>query len=121
MKSLLISASIALTLCTSAFAQDKATPKANDKAPATAKKVPSEKQKAQQQRMTDCNAKASDKKGDDRKGFMSSCLSGKETASTATPKQQAQREKMASCNKEASAKNVKGKERQTFMSGCLKG
>jgi len=43
-----------------------------------AKKEPSEKQKAQQQRMKDCNKQAADKKmkGDERKGFMSSCLKG---------------------------------------------
>ena len=34
----------------------------------------------QQVRMKECNAKAADKKGDDRKQFMSDCLSGKETA-----------------------------------------
>ncbi len=32
---------------------------------------------AQQERMKDCNAKAGDKKGDERKAFMSACLSGK--------------------------------------------
>ena len=43
-----------------------------------AKKEPSEKQKAQQERMKDCNTQAADKKmkGDERKGFMSSCLKG---------------------------------------------
>jgi Ni/Co efflux regulator RcnB len=112
MKPTLITALItAFFLTTSAFAQDKAT----------TKREPSEKQKAQQERMKDCNAKAGDKKGEDRKGFMSSCLAGKEATPTATPAQQAQRDKMASCNKEASGKNLKGKERQTFMSGCLKG
>ena len=49
-----------------ALAQDKA------------KKEPSEKQKAQQERMKGCNKQAADKKmkGDERKGFMSSCLKG---------------------------------------------
>jgi hypothetical protein len=37
---------------------------------------PSDKQKAQQQKMKDCNKKAEGKKGDERKTFMSSCLSG---------------------------------------------
>ena len=42
------------------------------------KKEPSEKQKAQQNKMKDCNKQAGDKKmkGDERKGFMSSCLKG---------------------------------------------
>ena len=30
----------------------------------------------QQQKMKDCNAQASDKKGDERKAFMSACLKG---------------------------------------------
>ena len=33
---------------------------------------------AQQERMKECNTKAEGKKGDERKAFMSSCLSGKE-------------------------------------------
>ncbi|WP_148716049.1 PsiF family protein [Chitinolyticbacter meiyuanensis] len=32
----------------------------------------------------------------------------------------AQQDKMATCNKEASAKSLKGDERKTFMSTCLK-
>src|SRR5437867_12513885 len=32
---------------------------------------------AQQEKMTACNAQAGDKKGDERKAFMKSCLSGK--------------------------------------------
>jgi len=70
-----------------AMAQDKA--KSDDKkaapaaekkaAPAAekAKKEPSEKQKAQQERMKGCNDKAADKKGDERKKFMSECLKAK--------------------------------------------
>jgi len=88
-----------------AFAQDKA------------KKEPTEKQKAQQERMKDCNARASDKKGDDRKKFMSSCLKG-ETAG-ASAKQTAQQNKMKDCNKQAEGK--KGDDRKKFMSSCLKG
>jgi len=47
------------------------------------KKAPSEKQKAQQQRMKDCNAKARGKTGDERKQFMSVCLKGKANAPSA--------------------------------------
>ena len=82
-----------------------------------AKKEPSEKQKAQQERMKDCNAKASDKKGDERKAFMSSCLKGETEG--ASDKQKSQQNKMTSCNKEAGDK--KGDERKKFMSECLKG
>ena len=41
----------------------------------SAKKEPTEKQKAQQARMKDCAAKAGDRTGDERKKFMSECLS----------------------------------------------
>ena len=41
----------------------------------SAKKEPTEKQKAQHARMKDCAGKAGDRKGDDRKKFMSECLS----------------------------------------------
>jgi len=33
---------------------------------------------AQQNRMKECNQKAGEKKGEERKSFMSACLSGKE-------------------------------------------
>jgi hypothetical protein len=88
-----------------AFAQDKA------------KKEPSEKQKAQQERMKDCNAKMGDRKGDDRKKAMSSCLKGE--APGASDKQKTQQNKMKDCSKQAEGK--KGDERKAFMSSCLKG
>ncbi|MBI5751471.1 MAG: hypothetical protein HZA59_04910 [Hydrogenophilales bacterium] len=106
MKKLLIALSLALA-ATGAYAKDEkaATP--------------------QQSRMADCNkeAKAKDMKGDERKAFMKSCLSGKpaeaqkpaEAKKEMTPQQM----KMANCNKEA--KGMKGDERKKFMSGCLKG
>jgi hypothetical protein len=86
-----------------------------------AKKEPSEKQKAQQERMKDCNAKAGDKgmKGDDRNKFMSSCLKGEEPGPSA--KQKGQQDKMAACNKQAGDKGMKGDDRKKFMSACLKG
>jgi hypothetical protein len=37
-----------------------------------------------------------------------------------SPAQQAQQEKMKSCNAEAKTKALKGAERKTFMSQCLK-
>src|SRR6185295_16329803 len=100
---------IAALLCISfgAFAQDKD------------KKAPSEKQKAQQERMKACNDKASDKKGDERKKFMSACLSGKDAG--ASSKQQAQQQKMKDCNKQAADKKMKGDDRKKFMSSCLSG
>ncbi|MDH3318667.1 MAG: PsiF family protein [Betaproteobacteria bacterium] len=85
---------------------------------AQAKKEPSAKQKAQQERMKDCNQQAGEQKleGDARKGFMSNCLKG-----GAASKQSAQQNKMKDCNQQAGAKQLKGDERKKFMSSCLKG
>jgi len=67
----------------------------------------------QQERMKACNAQAGDKKGDERKAFMSSCLKGEAKPMT-------QQEKMKMCNADASAKSLKGDDRNAFMSECLK-
>jgi len=86
------------------------------------KKPPSDAQKKQQERMKACNKQAGDKKGDERKKFMSACLKGgTDSAPGASAKQKAQQDKMADCNKQASLKNMKGEERKNFMSSCLKG
>jgi hypothetical protein len=83
-------------------------------------KQPSAAQAAQQQKMKDCNAQATARnlKGDERKTFMSSCLSG---TPAAPPAKMTQQEKMTACNKEATAKNLKGDDRKAFMSTCLSG
>ena len=81
------------------------------------KKGPSPAQKAQQERMKDCNVKAKGMKGDERKDFMKGCLSGK--AEEKGAKMSPQQEKMKDCN--AKAKSMKGEERKKFMSSCLKG
>lgn len=65
---------------------------------------------AQQERMKTCNAKAGEMKGDERKKFMSDCLSKEKNS---------QQEKMKTCN--AKAGEMKGDERKQFMSQCLKG
>ena len=67
---------------------------------------------AQQSKMTTCNKDAGDKKGDERKAFMKTCLSAKK---------ETQQSKMTSCNKEAGDKKLAGDERKKFMSTCLKG
>ena len=86
------------------------------------KKAPSDAQAKQQERMKACNKQAGDKKGDERKKFMSGCLKGGgDSAPSASAKQKAQQDKMADCNKQASLKNMKGEERKNFMSSCLKG
>ncbi|WP_449430957.1 PsiF family protein [Pseudomonas putida] len=72
---------------------------------------------AQQEKMTNCNADATEKelKGDARKAFMSTCLKKTEPAKAAT-----QQEKMKTCNADASTKALKGDERKAYMSDCLK-
>ena len=120
MKRLIAALCFALAMAP-AMAQDKA--KSDDKKAAPvaekAKKEPTEKQKAQQERMKGCNDKATEKKGDERKKFMSACLKGETEG--ASDKQKTQQNKMASCNKEAGDKKLTGDERKKFMSGCLKG
>ena len=75
---------------------------------------------AQQERMKSCNAQASKKelKGDERKAFMSKCLSAKGADDKELT---AQQKKMKSCNAQASKKELKGDDRKKFMSTCLKG
>jgi hypothetical protein len=77
----------------------------------------------QQQKMKDCNAQAADKKGDERKAFMSQCLKG--GAPAATPAEPAkpitQQQKMKNCNINASGRKLEGDARKTYMSTCLKG
>ncbi len=70
----------------------------------------------QQSRMGECNKQATGKKGDERKAFMSACLSGKATPAAVKLKPQ---QRMGECNKQATGK--KGDERKAFMSSCLKG
>jgi hypothetical protein len=67
---------------------------------------------SQQTKMADCNKQAGDKKGDDRKAFMQTCLSAKPAAAPMT-----QQEKMKVCNTQATGK--KGDERKAFMKTCL--
>jgi hypothetical protein len=68
-----------------------------------------DKMTPQQNKMGACNQKAGDKKGDERKAFMKSCLSAKAEGS--------QQDKMKQCN--ADAKGKSGDERKAFMKSCL--
>jgi hypothetical protein len=63
----------------------------------------------QQEKMKECNASAGDKKGDDRKAYMKTCLSAK----PAKPES-----KMAMCNKKTAG--LKGDERSKAQSECMK-
>ena len=101
---LLIAAVCLAFAATGAYAQDK--------------KEPSAAQKKQQERMKACNDKAGDKKGDERKKFMSACLKGGSAPSAAQKEQQS---RMKDCNKQACDKKLKGDDRKKFMSTCLKG
>jgi len=89
---------------------------------------------SQQQKMKDCNAQAKTKAltGADRKTFMKTCLSGSSaSAAAAAPTADAgaavssgkatQQQKMKDCNAQATTKTLKGADRKTFMSTCLKG
>jgi hypothetical protein len=86
----------------------------------------------QQQRMKDCNAQATGKTGDERKAFMSTCLKGGSSAAAAPAasaaaapaaapeKPMTQQQKMKACNADATSKHLKGDERKSFLSSCLK-
>ena len=78
---------------------------------------PKKEMTPQQQKMATCNKEAGEKKlaGDERKKFMSTCLSAD------GGKQMSQQEKMTHCNKEAGDKKLAGDERKKFMSSCLSG
>jgi psiF repeat len=67
---------------------------------------------SQQTKMADCNKQAADKKGDDRKAFMKSCLSATPAAAPMS-----QQDKMKMCNTQAADK--KGDDRKAFMKTCL--
>ena len=77
---------------------------------------------AQQDKMKECNKQAGDKKGDERKKFMSECLKGgapaPAPAAAAEKKELPPQEAMKACN--AAAAGKKGDERKKFMSDCLK-
>jgi predicted transcriptional regulator len=75
---------------------------------------------SQQEMMKSCAADAKTRglKGDDRKSFMSTCLSSKGMSKEDINKQQ---EKMKTCNADATSKHLKGDERKAFMKTCLSG
>ena len=100
MKQLITALCLTLALTPAAFAQEKgkstekkaevateksaktdmskgkgAEKKSERAAEKSAKKEPTEKQKLQHARMKDCAQRAGDRKGDERKKFMSECLS----------------------------------------------
>ena len=75
-------------------------------------KPPTPAQAAQQQRMTTCNAEASQRnlKGDARQSYMSACLSGKMNQTTL----------MKVCNAEATQDKMTSDDRKAYLATCLK-
>jgi opacity protein-like surface antigen len=67
----------------------------------------------QQDKMKACNASAGDKKGDERKAYMSTCLSAKPAAAPAKPES-----KMAMCNKKTAGLDKDA--RAKAQSECMK-
>ena len=94
----------ALMCAAPAFAADAKTTDA-PKAPNT-----------QQDKMTACNKSAGDKKGDERKAYMKTCLSAEQPMAQ---KPMTQGEKMSMCNKKTAG--LKGDERNKAQSECMKG
>ncbi|HEY0821524.1 MAG TPA: PsiF family protein [Rhizobacter sp.] len=68
---------------------------------------------AQQNKMTTCNKEAGDRKGDERKAFMSECLKKDTDGKTA------QQNKMKTCSADFKATGKPSGERQAFMKECL--
>ena len=100
MNKLLTALAAAVVLCAApAFAAD--TKAADTKAP-----------NPQQEKMKACNDQAADKKGDDRKAFMKTCLSNK-PATAAKPES-----RMAMCNKKTAG--MAKEERAKAQSECMK-
>ncbi len=90
------------------FAADTAKPAATTAAaPAAAPAATN----SQQEKMKACNAKAEGKTGDDRKKFMSECLSSKPPAKPES--------KIAMCNKKTAG--LSGEARSKAQSECMKG
>jgi psiF repeat len=63
----------------------------------------------QQTKMATCNKDAADKKGDERKAFMKTCLSGKPAAMAGSP----------TCEKSADDKKLAGAARGSHIKKCM--
>jgi hypothetical protein len=68
---------------------------------------------SQQSKMAACNTQAASKTGDDRKAFMKDCLSSKPAAPPPS--------KLGQCSHDAKAKGLKGDDRRSYVSSCMKG
>lgn len=72
------------------------------------KKEPSAAQKAQQDRMRNCNAEATGKTGEERKVFMKQCLSGGHAT-------------VSGCETQAAEKKLSGAAKTSFLKKCQEG
>ncbi len=110
---LVTAALMSMTWLAPAHAADDKSGKTAEKAAEKADKTDKKALTPQQQRMSDCSKQSKGKSGDERKEFMSACLSGKSDE----PVKTAQQQKMTTCN--AEAKGKAGDERKAFMKECL--
>jgi len=95
-------------LATPAFAQDKKDDAKRERSPV---------HKRQVERINECNLKAKDRTGGERKRFMTSCLK----ANADDPKLATQQKRTKECAQEAADKGLQGDARMKFMGSCLKG
>lgn len=78
---------------------------------------------AQQERMRACNKEAKEKalKGDERKAFMSTCLSsGKKDEAKSTAADNGERQRKKQCAADAKEKSLTGDDRKAFIAECVK-
>lgn len=126
MKRFIVTLFIALAAAAFAFTYSAAATEGQSKTP-------------QQQKFAACAHQSKGMKGEEHKKFMSECLKGKsaeagmqaeenkaagsaqETKKEVKRAGMTQKEKMKACNAQAREKQLKGRERSTFMSECLKG
>jgi len=104
MKTILTLLLVGLFACGSAYAADTKT----DAMKTDAKK--SDAMSPQQEKMKACNEQAADKKGDERKAFMKTCLSAKPVPA---------KSKMAMCNEKT--KGMTKEDASKARSECMKG
>ncbi len=104
MKTILTLLLVGLFACGSAYAADTKT----DAMKTDAKK--SDAMSPQQEKMKACNEQAADKKGDERKAFMKTCLSAKPAPA---------KSKMAMCNEKT--KGMTKADADKTRSECMKG
>lgn len=78
----------------------------------------------QQEKMKACNAEAKEKalKGDERRSFMSGCLSSGSAAKPTLTADEASalKDRKKQCRSEATDKALKGDERKSYIADCVK-